>query len=84
MSPDPRTSQCRHDWDSGLPAHGERQRECEHCHRWIWDHEYRRFEDVERGMLKLATEGYLVAAKDENGVVKFSPGPRFNEVPTGR
>ena len=35
-------------------------------------------------MLKLATEGYLVAAKDENGVVKFSPGPRFNEVPTGR
>jgi hypothetical protein len=84
MTADPRVPQCRHDWDNIMPKRGERQRECPHCHRWIWDHEYARFESVEAGMLKLAADGYLVATKDENGAYRFSPGPRFNEVPTGR
>lgn len=33
---DPRTDDCRHDWNTGWGRKGERQHRCESCGRWIW------------------------------------------------
>lgn len=38
LSPDPRTDDCTHHWDGTWGVVGERQRQCNHCKRWIWEH----------------------------------------------
>lgn len=38
-SGDPRTSRCTHGWSEKWGQVGERQRQCRHCRRWIWDHD---------------------------------------------
>lgn len=34
---DPRTPECRHDWTTQWGQIGERQHQCKHCDRWIWE-----------------------------------------------
>jgi hypothetical protein len=37
LADDPRTAECTHDWNRYWGKKGERQRQCLHCDRWIWE-----------------------------------------------
>lgn len=48
LGPDPRTPDCTHTWEGSWGVVGERQRQCKHCKRWVWEHSITTKEDAQR------------------------------------